>query len=290
MGYTSSDVRRTCYFHAGCPDGFGAAWAVWRSWGDEARYVPRSHGDPFDPTIHEDTEVVFVDIALRNDQLRALGEVADRLVVLDHHVSALDHYKSDLAVENLLARAGHTIHFDLSHSGAVLAWQHFHPEEPVPELLRYVEDQDLWSWKLPRADAVNATIASYKQAFPTWDALAQRSWQDLADEGEPILRAQRIEVERILHFAHPVTLGNQRVEAVNSLHHRSVIGHELAKRAAFGQPMGLVYRIAGSRVDVSIYSIGDVDVASIACAHGGGGHRNAAGFSVALRSWLEQFV
>ncbi|MDH5307390.1 MAG: hypothetical protein OEW02_09410, partial [Myxococcales bacterium] len=108
-------MRRTCYFHAGCPDGFGAAWAVWRSWGDEARYVPRSHGDPFDPTIHEDTEVVFVDIALRNDQLRALGEVADRLVVLDHHVSALDHYKSDLAVENLLARAGHTIHFDLSH-------------------------------------------------------------------------------------------------------------------------------------------------------------------------------
>ena len=42
-------MERACIFHAGCPDGFGAAWAVWRAWGDGARYVPRGHDDPFEP-------------------------------------------------------------------------------------------------------------------------------------------------------------------------------------------------------------------------------------------------
>ncbi|MCH6586761.1 MAG: amidohydrolase family protein [Proteobacteria bacterium] len=28
----------------------------------------------------------------------------------------------------------------------MLAWNHFHPDEPAPDLLRYVQDQDLWKW------------------------------------------------------------------------------------------------------------------------------------------------
>jgi len=51
----------------------------------------------------------------------------------------------------------------MQHSGAVLAWQYFMPNEPVPDLLRYVEDQDLWNWKLPHSDAVNAAIATYRE-------------------------------------------------------------------------------------------------------------------------------
>jgi nanoRNase/pAp phosphatase (c-di-AMP/oligoRNAs hydrolase) len=31
-------------------------------------------------------------------------------------------------------------------------------------------------------------------------------------------------------------------------------------------------------------------VAKVAAAYGGGGHRNASGFSVTLREWLESFV
>jgi nanoRNase/pAp phosphatase (c-di-AMP/oligoRNAs hydrolase) len=51
-----------------------------------------------------------------------------------------------------------------------------------------------------------------------------------------------------------------------------------------------VYRVSAQRVDVSIYSVGDFDVAHIAAGFGGGGHRNAAGFSVTLREWLEKFL
>jgi nanoRNase/pAp phosphatase (c-di-AMP/oligoRNAs hydrolase) len=85
-------------------------------------------------------------------------------------------------------------------------------------------------------------------------------------------------------------VGSRRAEAVNASQHRSKIGHELAKRAAFKLPWGLVYRVAGERVDVSLYSIGELDVAKVAEGFGGGGHANASGFTVTLRRWLEEFV
>ncbi len=283
-------MKRRCFYHGGCPDGFGAAWAVRRAWGDDARYIAHGHEDLIDLSHLEGEQVVFVDIAPPNPVLRDLVEVAGELIVLDHHVSARDRCNADLGLENALEVSPHHVHFDLDHSGAVLAWKHFHPDDPLPDLLGYVEDQDLWSWKLPRSEEVNAAIGSYPQKFEVWDELAARPIQELAREGEPIRRANRMDVERALGSAHPLAMGTRRVEAVNSRVLRSVLGHELAKRAAFDRPWGLVYRINGERVDVSIYSIGNLDVSKVAAEFGGGGHRNAAGFSVSLRSWLEKFV
>jgi oligoribonuclease NrnB/cAMP/cGMP phosphodiesterase (DHH superfamily) len=282
-------VERVCYFHAGCPDGFGAAWSVWRAWGADARYVPRGHENDPPRKPHVGATVVFVDIAPDNEYLRQLAEEAAHVVVLDHHFSARERYHADPGVENVVADGGHRVVFDLDQSGAVLAWRYFHPQRPVPPLLAYVQDQDLWHWKLPRSDEVNAAIGSYERDFAVWDGLASRDPDDLARDGEPILRAHRIEVARALLSVHPVTIGDRRVEAVNAQQNRSHIGHELAKRAAHGHPIGIVYRVTGRQVDASIYSIGDVDVSAIARRFGGGGHRNASGFSVPLRRWLDDF-
>ena len=283
-------VKRHCFFHAGCPDGFGAAWSLWRAWGIDGRFIPHSHDGPVDPLDFADDQVVFVDIAPPNEIIREFAEVAAEFILLDHHLSARDRYAADLGLENLLAGSAHTVHFDLDHSGAVLAWNYFHPEEPPPDLLAYVEDQDLWNWKLARSEEINAAIGSYPREFAVWDDLASRPIESLAREGEPIVRANRIEVTRALHAAHPVAVGTRRVEAVNSANLRSALGHELAKRARYGQPWGLVYRISGDRVDATLYSIGDLDVSKLAGEFGGGGHRNAAGFSVSLRRWMDDFA
>ena len=138
-------MRRVCFFHAGCPDGFGAVWSAWRAWGDDARYVARGHDDPLDLTLCEDALVAFVDIAPPTEAVSQLAEVAGRIVVLDHHVSARSRFAEDPRVTDALAGGGHHIHFDLDHSGAVLAWQWFHPDAEPPALLQYVEDQDLWN-------------------------------------------------------------------------------------------------------------------------------------------------
>jgi len=254
--------------------------------GDAVDFRPRGHDDLVDPQELDGARVVFLDISPQNEELVELAEVAAQVVVLDHHISARDRLEPDPDVRRALEGRGHILHFDLDHSGAVLAWQHFAREEPVPDLLNYVEDQDLWNWKLPRSQEVNAAIGSHPLRFEVWDELASRSVDDLAQEGATLVRANRNEVERQLHNAATLVLGTRRIEAVNATTNRSALGHELAKRAAFGEPWGCVYRLIGDRVTATLYSIGDTDVATVASGYGGGGHRNAAGFSVSLRDWL----
>ncbi|MFT5694359.1 MAG: oligoribonuclease NrnB/cAMP/cGMP phosphodiesterase (DHH superfamily) [Myxococcota bacterium] len=282
-------MKRVCFYHAGCPDGFGAVWSVWRSWGKDGRYIGRGHNDPLPYDELEDALVAFVDIAVDNESLRRLADVAAHVIILDHHVSAQLRYDSDLPTVNHMEDAGHEILFDLSHSGAVLSWNYFHPDEPPPPLLEYVEDQDLWNWKLEGSEQVNAAIASYPREFEVWDALAQRSTDELVREGEPIVRANRMEVQRAIKNPETIFIGSERIEAVNASVNRSAIGHELAIRGAFGTAWGCVYRIGGGKVHATLYSIGDVDVSKVAGSLGGGGHRNAAGFTVSLAEWVDKF-
>ena len=283
-------MKKLCFYHSGCPDGFGAAWSVRKAWGEDAWYVARGHEDRVRMGDCEDALVAFVDIAPGRDELRELADVASQVVVLDHHVTAQDRLASDASYVNELEEEGHLLHFDLGHSGSVLAWQYFHPENETPDLLRYVEDQDLWNWALPQSDAINAAISSYPREFEVWDRLASDPISKLADEGEPILRSNRMEVARRLDHARPVALGIQRIEAVNASTNRAQIGHELAKRAAFGQEWGLVYRVEGAELYATIYSIGDLDISKVAMTYGGGGHKNASGFHVSLENWLADFV
>jgi hypothetical protein len=279
-----------CIYHAGCPDGFGAAWSVWKAWQGEGSYVARGHEDRLRGVDYDDALLAFVDIAPDNGELRDLAEHASQVVILDHHITSLERLDSDPALQRELEADGHCLHFDLSHSGAVLSWQHFHPGAPVPDLLRYVEDQDLWNWSLEASDAVNAAIASYPRTFEVWDRLAARPINELVNEGRPIVRANRMEVERLVTRTSPLAIGSRRVESVNSSTNRAAIGHALAERKVYGEPWGCVYRIEGGRVHATLYSIGEFDVAKIAVNLGGGGHRNAAGFSVTLEQWLRDFV
>jgi hypothetical protein len=283
-------MRHFCIFHAGCPDGFGAAWSAWRAWGDGGAYVARGHEDPLRVAEFEGAYVLFADIAPPPRAYRPLAEQAAQLVVLDHHVSAQRAFEADPFLARELAEGGHSVRFDLQRSGSALAWSALHPSDALPDLLAYVEDQDLWSWKLPLSREVNAAIASHPRSFEAWSALAAQPIDALAEEGVPILRAFRAEIERALSNAQPLAIGKLRVEGVNARTQRAEIGHELAQRARYGTPAGAVYRVEGRRVDVSLYSIGECDVATIAAGLGGGGHRNAAGFSVDLADWLARFV
>lgn len=281
-------MHKLLFYHAGCPDGFGAAWAAWKSWGYDAQYIPRGHNERLSLANLDDSFVVFADNVPSLQTLRKLSARVQRLVVLDHHLSSLQQFERDSDLERQITESDHLVHFDLNHSGAVLAWQFFHPGRVVPPLLLYVEDQDLWNWKLPQSSQINAALSSYPRTFEIWSELVERPIEDLAQEGEPILRAQQRQIERALDATHEILLGDQHIEAVNHTSHlRSLVGHELALRCRYGKPFGAVYRICGKTVEVSLYSIGDCDVSKIAVACGGGGHRNAAGFHVALRDWFD---
>ena len=111
-----------------CPDGFGAALAAWRYYGDSAEYLGLDHGDikTVDdlPPVAGRT-VYILDFSFSADILQAIDERAAKLVMLDHHKSAAEK------LTGFACRCG-VVHFDMDKSGARLAWEFFHPHAPLP--------------------------------------------------------------------------------------------------------------------------------------------------------------
>ena len=74
-------------YHGDCPDGFGAAYAAWKKFGDQATYLPWKDRDIV-PAGLQDKEVYIVDFSFPAPLLRQLNDTNKSVIVIDHHVSA----------------------------------------------------------------------------------------------------------------------------------------------------------------------------------------------------------
>lgn len=254
-------------YHADCIDGFGAAWAAWRRFGDAAEYLPVTHGD--DPPDVTGRHVHILDFSYKRDVLLAMHDKAASLEVVDHHKTA----------EENLAGLDFCV-FDMSHSGAVLAWQHFHPDTETPELLSHVEDKDLWTWKLEGSAEITCALRGYGFSFARWSTWADGwdTWRDaLFTEGGAILRYQDEVVKGIVASAVEITVAGYRVLSANT----PILQSEVAGALAKGRPFGVAWYEADGRRYYSLRGRdSDVDVADVARQFGGGGHAKASGFSI----------
>src|SRR3989344_4839248 len=133
-------------YHAECPDGFGGAWAARKKFKSRALYLPVHHGAPYPKEI-KNKEVYLVDFCYKPDMMRKMRKEAKRVVIIDHHKTSIPALS--FADEHLFA---------LNHSGSVLAWKYFHPGKSVPKLLLYVEDTDIWKFKLPKSEEILEAI------------------------------------------------------------------------------------------------------------------------------------
>ena len=249
-------------YHAECMDGFGAAWALWKRF-PEARFVPVKHGFP-QPEGLDGRHVVMVDFSYHRDDILALADRAASLQILDHHITA----------QSALADLPFA-YFDMDSSGAVLAWEWAHTQ-PVPWLLQYVQDKDLWHWQLPHSREISAALASYPFDFATWEHL---QFDTLKIEGTGILRSENNLVDKLAQEATMISIAGYTVPAVHSPVLASQIGERLAARHTFG----VIWHQKDGRRYFSLRSkTGGVSVSEIAAQYGGGGHTHAAGFSIAI--------
>jgi len=250
-------------YHAFCADGFGAAWAAWRRLGGEASYVPVQHGVP-PPEIPSGSEVYILDFAYSRAEIEAIHGRASSLRVIDHHRTAEEELRGlDYAI------------FDNEKSGAVLSWEFFHPGEPVPEILRYVMDRDLWLHRLPRSREVFAGLSSYPMDFEVWTALDSAK---LAEEGAIVLRYQGELVALLCSSARMEDLAGYRVPVVNAPVLGSEVGEKLLKRYPEAPFVAIYFDRGDGKRQWSLRSREDFDVAAIARLFQNGGHRQAAGF------------
>lgn len=251
-------------YHGCCDDGFGAAWSAWKRLGDRAHYLPAQHGEAV-PPLPDESCLALVDFCYPRPIMEQLAARLKGLVVLDHHLTA----EADL-------RDFPGAVFDMNLSGAHLAWNYFHPQEPLPELLAYVEDKDLWRFALPQSKEVTAALRSYPMDFEIWDGF---SVPQLKVEGVALLRFQEQFVEAHCKRVRWENLGGHRIPVVNASDCRSEIANRLCTlypEAAFA---AAYYDLHDGHRSWSLRSVGDFDVAAVAKRFGGGGHKNASGFT-----------
>lgn len=281
-------------YHHNCADGFTAAWAIRQVIGDGAEYVGATHGNP--PPDVTGRDVLLVDFSYKADVLRDIAAAARSVTILDHHKSAMEEVRT---LDNVIwlpldaryddgwfvaAPSGAIrVLFDMERSGARIAWDVFHPGRAVPWLVRYVEDRDLWRFALPDTRDVQSCVFSFEYDFDIWSRLADACETDagrgdIIMEGRAITRKHDKDIAELLTVtARSMVIGGATVPVANLPYTMSSdAANILAEKAPFAacyydKPGGRIFSLR-SRPD------GD-DVSQIAARYGGGGHRNASGFS-----------
>lgn len=174
--------------------------------------------------------------------------------------------------------------FDMTRSGAGLAWDYFHPDTRRPEFINYIEDRDLWLKKLPNGDEFTIALRSYPQDFATWDVLIGRGPEALIKQGHAIQRYYRMRVEELKRSAYEARFVElpHRVRIANApLFAASEVAGELATSDVdFG---AIYFEVSPGRWQYSLRSRDGFDVSAVAKLYGGGGHKAAAGFTTDQR-------
>jgi oligoribonuclease NrnB/cAMP/cGMP phosphodiesterase (DHH superfamily) len=263
-------------YHGGCSDGFGAAYAAWRALGDRAEYLPAKYGQVAPDVTGRN--VLIADFSYPRDALLRMKQQAKGILVLDHHKSAME----DLAGLDFAQ-------FDVECSGAMLAWAYFHPDEYPPMLIRYIQDRDLWQWRLPDSREFSAGLMTVPHTFEDYDRCSQSiAVQRLISQGTTIVGYIDQQVEWICKHAVGRRLkaaGHLTCRMVNSPIWQSEVGAHLCEDVDVGVVWHLDHR--KGTWQVSMRSRQGVDLTPIARLYSGGGHTHAAGFSLGPKAHIE---
>lgn len=323
-------------YHANCTDGFGAAFAAWLKLGDEAEYLPMEYGHSVGANLpmFEGREVYILDFSFPKPDMVDIFAEAKLVTWLDHHKTAFEMWTGRYVKDGIHIEHDYDpdsmrpwVTLDDTKSGAMLAWEHFHPGTEVPMLIQHIDDRDRWQFKMDGSKELHAALSSYRPwTFEQWwrlfydkPGLGTYKRADMILEGTALLRAHSQQVQsalkqaRLCQIVKPEKQRGRRVEppwshGVSGPNHpgyfdeayvsglaanappfwASDLGHELANKSG---TFGLVWSMAGDgQIHCSLRSNGDYDVSEIAKAFGGGGHRNAAGFSTdidTLMGWIK---
>lgn len=260
-----------CIYHGNCPDGFGAAWAFHQKYPD-TDFFAGVYGKPHPDVTGQD--VVMVDFTYKRNVLIEMAKTAKSILIIDHHASA----QRDLVdlPENVSAI------FDMRRSGSVLTWEHYFPEKPVPNVLRYIEDRDLWKFTLPNSKEISSFILSFPYEFGIWtDMVDNFNETKAAAEGNAI---RRITLKNILELidvaAYRIIIDGYDVPVLNAPY---MYASDAGNIMSVNEPFSATYYDTEHLRHFSLRSQETgLDVSKIAQKFGGGGHEHAAGFEMNL--------
>lgn len=278
--YLDPEQVHCVVYHHPCNDGSGAALSAWLALGDDAQYEKLAYHTPMDLEKLRGRNVIFLDCSLKREELDRLRTIAKKVVILDHH---------DSAMKDLAGVPG--CFFVMGNSGAVLAWHYFHgARTKPPKLLQLIEDRDLWKW--------NDRAASEALHYGLVDKHPKLDFKDFATyiDNEQLLKLieygksliavnqqwceQMAKHAQLKQFKLPGTERKYRIFAME-LETNKLIS-ELAEYLYTQNDVDFVmlwFKI-GDKYKISLRgNKSSINLGEIATALGGGGHPRAAGLT-----------
>lgn len=261
-------------YHGNCPDGFTAAWVAARALGYVELYAGK-YGEPPPLAAAAGRDVYVVDFSYPREQLVELKDASRSLLVLDHHKTA------QAALEGL----DYCV-FDMERSGAGLAWDHFFAHKPRPWIVDYVEDRDLWRFRMDHSETISLMVRLTPHELPAYDALAELPLPEVLDLARGAKRHLDHYVRDAVRNAYDLRklFDDETVRCVN-VSYTGVSDVLHAALSAGGVRVALGWHVNKSgELYCSLRSNDDVDCSVFAQQHGGGGHAQASGFRTSVNS------
>lgn len=178
-------MKRVFITHGDCPDGLGAelglrAYAEKEYLDDELIWMRAKHSNfPKAPIELLNTcagaRVVIADFCYNLEVMREIINVAQHVLVLDHHISKKEILET-LQIEYPWISDKFDCTFNNNKSGTGIVWYYYFGK--IPTLMRYIQDLDLWTFSLPMADKFGWLIDHITQDYFVEE---MRKWNDLFD-------------------------------------------------------------------------------------------------------------
>jgi hypothetical protein len=278
-----------CFYHKGDLDGH-CSGAIVRLCFPNALMVGIDYEDPFPwdlPQIQGDSEgVIMADFSLPIEEMRRLYHFSQRFVWIDHHKTAIDQ-----AGEAGFDPPGLRI---VGKAACELTWRYFFSNNPMPPAVHLLGRYDVWDEKQPDWDTKILPFQYGLRIYPTdpSESASDALWPFLLDYRNPGNLVEEISKVglSILTYQYQQDAKLMARHAFGSVFANLpalIVNHgpgSSMKFEAWAEVGDYPLLISFARLPqykwlVNLYTYReDVDVGAIAQAHGGGGHRKAAGF------------
>jgi oligoribonuclease NrnB/cAMP/cGMP phosphodiesterase (DHH superfamily) len=238
--------------------------------------------------IYRYWRVYILDLTLPEKTMKKLGELydGDEIIWIDHHISAIEKFGEKFS------------HYDgireTQDAACVLTWRWFYGNTEIPKAVDYIGQRDIW--KMGDEDQVFSFFEyimtlNLKPDTSCWDIFFREKnlWQFI-DEGRKLrdVRINRLK-DVVLKIGYESELDGHKCLKVNYSNFQSIsdMGHYIVND--LGYPVAWIYYIKKNKNDsfVVINSLRskDVDVSKIASTRGGGGHKQASGWSTYIENY-----
>lgn len=261
--------------------------------GKTVRLIPFNYGFPI-PEIKENI-VYVVDMSFDDKTESVINEW------IRHNIDVfwIDHHKSSIGDkgEVLPYVAGFR---EIGTAAMELTWKFMRGNNrTIPSVLEYLSAYDVWDHDRFDWDKVMAVQARALEIVELdvdkgikfiYDYSSEQKVDELAEEGKRVLETQKsLYKQWCKTFSFEADFKGYKAICLNSPVFRSMVFDDVPGIENYDLMIPFCTRPDGV-VQFSLYSTKDIDCSQLALSMGGGGHKNAAGFTVSDPDVITEFI